>query len=312
MSASLLLLLAGQGFTVFETHPTTDYVTNTVYTTYYETTYDTNKATNTVYLTNHNTNTYKNTVTLFDTLTVFGTNRITSRTTNFSTNTEFITEFPTYFQVQTYYSTDVTYYNSALTYWDVGGPVKGDLGVRNQGFDDYTFVIQLYLQYMERFPGQIEIDWWYNDIVTPYGQYYSELGGGPAGVSGFITFPETRNAMTYWTESGSVSTIYLTTYEQQTTRTTNRFTDTYWTTIFETFYLNDTSRLTGTSRNTTTVYNTNTIYNTNKSTDTVYTTTIGTDHITNHDTTTVWVTNFVTQRFTGIDNRTIEGFNEQP
>lgn len=33
MSSALLLMLAGQGFTVFETQPTTNYVTNTVYET---------------------------------------------------------------------------------------------------------------------------------------------------------------------------------------------------------------------------------------------------------------------------------------
>lgn len=312
MSASLLLLLAGQGFTVFETHPTTDYITTTVYSTYYETTYDTNKATDTVYLTNHNTNTYKNTVTLFDTLTVFGTNRSTSRSTNFSTNTQFITEFPTYFMVQTSRSTDVTYNYSQQTSETVGGPIFGDQNVRGQGFDDYNFVIQLYLQYFLRYPEQAGLDWWYNAIVTPYGQYYAELGGGPGGVDGFIGFTEQRFYTTYWSQVIPQNTYWDTEYVQQTSRLTDRFTDTYWTTVFETFYSNDTSRLTGTSRNTDTIYETNTIYNTNKSTTTIYTTTIGTDHITNHDTTTVWVTNFTTQRFTGIDNKTSEGFNEQP
>lgn len=168
MSSALLLMLAGQGFTVFETQPTTNYVTNTVYETWYTSVFETNHATDTTYITNHLTNTNHNTVTLFQTLTVFDTKYPTQRSTNYNTSTMWSTNYISYYERTTSY--DTTYQtlasrSSGSTY----GPVGYIIGVYN-GYnldpwsgDRASYVYALYSAYLSRPSWEVaqgEIDYW--------------------------------------------------------------------------------------------------------------------------------------------------------
>lgn len=314
--SALLLLLGGQGFTVFETSPLTSRGTDTYYTTSYETTYNTNKATDTTYLTNVLTNTNKNTVTLFQTQTIYGTNYPTSRGTNYITNRSTSTQYTTYWWVSTYYATQYsrnTVFNAATSQPAVGYSAVWS----GYSYDSrHAYIYACYIVYLGREPNPGDVDIWVSLVVDP--QYpnfvaaYGDEGWARLGEviekDSFI-YGENRSTVYNINTVYDQDTWFPTQYYQLTSRNTTTIYQTDWTTSFETFYSNITSHLTGTSRNTDTIYDTLTTYNTNKSTTTIYDTTIETYHITNQETTTIFTTTFTTQRFTGVDQPT---FNTQP